>query len=103
MARNVNVNWVYPATRESNLPLDPADIAAVELSLSVDSNNWTVYDTFPNGVMSTVIPELEVGEWFVSGVVIDKNDPPKRSKPKVVSIKVPDDSAPGALELTLSF
>jgi hypothetical protein len=101
MARNLNVAWVYPTTRESTKPLDPADIASVEISLSVDNVNWSLYDTFPNGVLSTVIPELEIGEWFVQGVVVDTAG--KRSKPKVGSKVVPDDTAPGTLELTLSF
>jgi hypothetical protein len=101
MARNVNVAWVYPTTRESTKPLNPADIASVEISLSADNVNWSAYDTFPNGVLSTVIPELDIGEWFVRGVVVDTAG--KRSKPKVASIVVPDDSAPGELQLTLTF
>lgn len=101
MARDVNVSWILPTTRESNKPLDPAQIASVELSLSADNVNWSAYDTFPKEVLATVIPELDIGEWFVMGVVVDTAG--KRSKPKVASIVVPDDSAPGSLELTLSF
>jgi hypothetical protein len=101
MAKAVNVSWVYPTTRESTKPLNPADIASVELSLSADNVNWSAYDTFPNGVLSTVIPELEIGEWFVQGVVVDTAG--KKSKPVVKSIVVPDETAPGALQLTLTF
>lgn len=101
MARSVNVSWVLPTTRDSGKPLDPAQIASVELSLSADNVNWSAYDTFAPAVLATVIPELDIGEWFVQGVVVDSAG--KRSKPKVASIVVPDDSAPGALELTLSF
>lgn len=101
MAKNVNVSWVLPTTRESGKPLNPADIAGVELSLSADNVNWSAYNTFPKEVLSTVIPELEIGEWFVQGVVLDTAG--KRSKPVVASITVPDESAPGALQLTLSF
>lgn len=102
MARNVNVSWVLPTTRTSTLPLANTDIAGVEFSLSVDNVNWNVYDTFPPDVLSTVIPELDIGEWFVSGVVIDTAG--KRSKPKVKSIVVPDDSEPSELgDLVLTF
>lgn len=101
MARSVNVSWVLPTTRESGKPLANTDIQGVELSLSADNVNWSAYDTFPAAVLATVIPELEIGEWFVQGVVVDTAG--KRSKPVVKSIVVPDETAPGALELTLAF
>lgn len=101
MARDVTVSWVLPTTRESGKPLDPAQIAAVELSLSVDGVNFTAYDSFAKEVLSTVIPEMDIGEWFVQGVVLDTAG--KRSKPVVKSIVVPDETAPGTLQLTLSF
>jgi hypothetical protein len=101
MARNVNVSWVLPTTRESGKPLANTDIAGVELSLSVDNVNWSAYNTFAPAILSTVIPELDIGEWFVQGVVVDTAG--KKSKPVVKSIVVPDETAPGALELTLSF
>lgn len=101
MAKSVNVSWVLPTTRESGKPLANTDIAGVEIGLSVDNVNWSVYDTFTPDVLSTVIPELEIGTWFVAGVVIDKAG--KRSKTVVESIVIPDDSAPGMLQLTLSL
>jgi hypothetical protein len=102
MARNVNVSWVLPTTRVSGRPLDPADIADVQLSLSADGVNWSPYDAFLPDVLSTVIPELEVGEWFVQGVVRDTNN--RVSSPVVASVVVPDESAPGNLvSLVLTF
>jgi hypothetical protein len=101
MAKSVNVSWVLPTTRESGLPLNLADVAAVELSLSTDGTTFAVYDSFVPAVLATVIPELEIGEWWVSGVVVDTAG--KRSKPAVKSIVVPDESAPAALTLTLAF
>lgn len=102
MARNVNVSWVLPTTRESTKPLANTDIAGVEFSLSVDGTLWTVYNTFTPDILSTVIPELDIGEWFVQGVVVDTAG--KRSKPLVKSIVVPDETAPSALgDLTLAF
>jgi hypothetical protein len=85
------------------LPLDPAQIAGVELAISADKGaNWSVYDTFPPTVLSTVIPELEIGEWQVSGVVVDTAG--KRSKPTYGTIVVPDETAPGNLvSLVLTF
>jgi len=101
MARDVNVSWVLPTTRKSGKPLNPADVAAVELSLSADNVNWSAYDSFPKEVLATVIPELDIGEWFVQGVVVDTAG--KKSDPVVQSIVVPDETPPGALELTLAF
>ena len=102
MARAVNVSWILPTVRESGKPLDPAQIAGVELSLSVDNVNWSVYNTFPKETLATVIPELEIGTWYVKGVV--KDTAGKVSKPVVQSVVVPDDTAPGALaSLTLSL
>jgi hypothetical protein len=102
MAKSVNVSWVLPTTRESTLPLNPADIAAVELSLSVDGETFVAYDTFTPDVLSTVIPDLEIGKWFVAGVVVDTAG--KKSKPLVKDIVIADDSAPGALvDLVLTF
>lgn len=101
MARNVNVSWVLPTTRASGLPLNPADIAQVELSMSVDGATWTEYDTFLPATTQTVVPELDIGEWFFRGVVRDTNG--RLSAPVDASIVVPDDTAPGVLELTLSF
>lgn len=101
MAKSVNVSWVLPTTRESGKPLDVADIARVELSLSVDGVNWSAYNTFTPDIFNTVIPELEIGTWFVQGVVVDTAG--KSSAPVVESIAIPDDTAPGALTLTLSL
>ena len=95
MARNVNVTWVLPTTRASGKPLAIADIAGVELSLSADGVNYSVYDTFTPDVLTTVIPELEIGEWFVSGIVKDTTG--KVSPAVVSSIVVPDETPPGAL------
>lgn len=103
MARNVTVSWVLPTTRESTKPLDVAQIASVELSISADGGaNWSVYGLFTPDVLSTVVPELEIGEWSFSGVVIDTAG--KRSKPKVAVAVVPDETAPSALgELTVTL
>jgi hypothetical protein len=102
MAKSVNVSWVLPTTRESGKPLNPADIAGVQLSISADNANWTVYDTFTPDVLTTVIPELDLGEWFVAGVV--KDTAGRSSKAVVSSIVVPDETAPGNLaSLVLTF
>ena len=95
MARNVNVSWVLPTTRVSGKPLNPSDILNVQLSLSSDNVNWSLYDTLPPSVLSTVIPELDIGDWFVAGVVHDTAN--RASSPVVSTVRVPDETAPGAL------
>jgi hypothetical protein len=96
MARNVNVSWTFPTTRESGKPLNPADIKAMELSISVDSVNWTIFDTYAPTVTSARVTELEPGKWFFQGVVVDTQN--KRSAPLISSVVVPDETAPSALD-----
>lgn len=102
MARNVTVTWVLPTVRESGKPLDIADIAAVELAISVDNATWSPYDEFANDVTETVVPELDAGDWYFRGVVRDTNG--RFSQPVYGTVQIPDETAPGALSsLTLSF
>jgi hypothetical protein len=103
MAKDLNLSWVLPTTRESNRPLRVEEIAAVEISLSADGGaNFAAYDTYTPDVLSAVIPELEIGEWTVRGVVVDTKG--KKSKPLDRAVVIEDESAPGALvELTLTF
>lgn len=101
MARNVNVNWEYPTTRESGKPLDPADIAGLELSISVDNATWSVFDNFVHPVTGTQVTELEIGEWFFKGVVKDIQG--RASKPSFASVVVPDETAPGTANLTVTL
>jgi hypothetical protein len=101
MARNINVSWSLPTTRESGKPLNPADIAEVTLDISVDNVNWSFYNTFGPSVLSTVLPEMDYGEWFVRGIVKDTGG--RASQPVVKSVVVPDTTAPGPLSLSLSL
>jgi hypothetical protein len=95
MARNINVNWVYPTVRESGKPLLPSEIQSMELSLSVDNTNWAIFNTYPASQTSTLVTEMDAGEWFFRGIVIDTNN--RRSAPLVASVVVPDETNPGAL------
>lgn len=95
MARDVNVSWAYPTTRESGLPLDPADLAGMTLELSVDNATWSLYNTFAANVANTVVPELSPGEWFFRGTVLDTDG--RSSSPLVASVVVPDETPPGPL------
>ena len=99
--RDVTVTWVLPTTRESGKPLAPADIDRVILEMSVDGSNYVGVDEFPSSVLSTVVVELESGEWFFRGTVRDTKA--RKSKPVVRSIVIEDDTPPGPLvELTLA-
>lgn len=107
MAKNLNVSWVLPTTRASGKPLAKSEIAFVELGLSSDNVNWTVYDTFTPDVLATVIPELDNGTWYVAGTVVDTKE--RRSVSVVQSIQIvppveeEDTTPPGVLTLTLSL
>lgn len=97
MAANVRVKWTLPAPRPFG-----AAIVGARIEISADGGaNYGVLDTFPPAVSETVVQDLEPGDWFFRGVAIDEAG--RESKPKVASIRVPDDSAPGELTLELSL
>jgi len=96
MARNVTVAWVYPTTRTSGRPIIPTDIVGVELSMSLDGVNWTLWDTILAPNLSAEIPDLEAGEWHFRGVVRDIQG--LSSAPLDGVITVPDETAPSALQ-----
>lgn len=96
---NVRVKWTLPTTRQSGLPLQVSDIAAVEIAQSADGGaSFGVIDVLPPTTLETVVQDLEPGEWFFRGVVVDKAG--RRSDPKSGSVVVPDETPPGQL-LTL--
>lgn len=100
---NVKLTWVLPTQRASGRPLNEQDIAGVEIAASADGGQtYGVLDVLPPPVLETVVNELEPGEWFFRGVVVDQAG--RRSASRVASIVVPDESPPGellALTLTL--
>ena len=100
---DVQVNWVLPTTRISGFPLDPADIAHVEIHLSADGgNSYGKIGEYPPSVLSMTQTELDPGEWFFQGIVVDTKG--KASKPLVNAIYIEDTSDPSALqELTLNL
>jgi hypothetical protein len=91
---NLRVTWVLPTTRESGKPLAPADIAGVDLELSADGGvNYASLGVKPG--TEFVITELEPGEWFVRGKVVDTKG--RVSAPLTGSAVIEDATAPGAL------
>jgi hypothetical protein len=99
--QSVKVDWVLPIEREDNTPLPTSAIDRVVLELAVEGGEFVVIDEFPPDVLSTIVPDLEIGTWLFRGTVVDSKDRP--SKPAVASIMVESDSPPGTLTLTLSF
>lgn len=100
---NVKLKWSLPTTRQSGKPLAPADIQSVELAQSADGgNSFGVIDVLPPSVLETTVNELEPGEWFFRGVVVDSAG--RRSNAVVKSIVIPDTTPPGELPtLTLEL
>lgn len=100
---NVLVKWQLPTTRESGRPINPADIAHVDLQMSADGGDQYVsVGTFGPDVLETTVTELEPGAWWFRGIVVDKAG--KASSPRAASIAIADDTAPGALlDLTLAL
>lgn len=71
MTTTVNVSWELPTTRTSGNPLDPALIAAVDVSLSADGGlNFTPTDTvLPTATQTVTYPDLVDGDYAVRLVV----------------------------------
>ena len=90
------ITWDLPTTRESGLPLDPADIQHVEVSLSADlGQNFGVLDTVAPPTLELTVPDLEIGDWVTRLVVVDTAG--RRSADFDVPFNVPDDTAPGTV------
>lgn len=99
---NVRVQWVLPTTRESGKPLNPADIKHVVIEVSADGGaNYAPVGEFAPNELETTIQDVDFGEWFFRGTVVDTKD--RASNPVVASILNEDTTAPSELTLTLSF
>jgi hypothetical protein len=99
---NVKVSWTLPTVRESGKPLAVSDIKEVRLFLSADGGaNYGELSSYPPSVLETVVTELEPGEWFFRGVVIDTKD--RAGAPDTKGIVIEDPTPPGALVLNLSL
>lgn len=99
---NLNIAWVLPTTRESGKPLNPADIDRVRIDISADLGvNWAQIGEFPPATLSTLVQDVDFGEWQVRGTVFDTKG--RQSDPAVGTIVNEDTSPPSALTLTLTF
>lgn len=92
---NVTLVWTLPNKRESGRPLNPADIMGVEIAASVDNTTFTVMEVLPPTSTEVTLTELEPGDWFFRGVVVDKDG--RRSAPVTITQTVPDTSPPQGL------
>jgi hypothetical protein len=99
---NVNVTWILPVTRVSGKPLAPESIDSVKLDISADGVDFTPFDVYPRDILETTITDLEPGEWFFRGTVVDTAG--RQSVPVAASIVIEDTTPPGALQsLTLNL
>jgi hypothetical protein len=97
----LKVLWVLPVVRVSGKPLDPADIAGVDLELSADGGENFVSFGLKQGT-SFDFTELEPGTWVVRGTVVDTAQ--RRSASITASKTIADETNPGALQsLTLDL
>jgi hypothetical protein len=71
MTTTVNVSWDLPTARTSGNPLDPALIAAVDVSLSADAGaNFVLTDTVvPANPQNVTYPDLVDGDYVIRLVV----------------------------------
>lgn len=96
MAKNVNVSWDLPTTRESNLPLNPDDIQHVEVSLSANlGGDFTIINTIEPPTTDITVPDLDVGDWIFRLVVVDTDG--RRSINIDVDVNVPDETNPSSV------
>lgn len=96
MAKNVNVSWDLPTTRESGLPLDPADIQHVEVLLSADLGaTFTPINNIVPPDTDILVPDLDIGDWIFRLVVVDTAG---RSSADVdTPVNVPDETNPSTV------
>ena len=103
MAKNVNVSWDLPTTRESGLPLDPADIQHVEVSLSADlGTTFTFINNIAPPATDITVPDLDIGDWIFRLVVVDVNN--RRSVDVDTPVNVTDETNPtGVVNVQVTF
>jgi hypothetical protein len=102
MAATIKVAWVLPTTRESGKPLAVADIDHVAIEMSADGGaSYVSVGTFTTDVLETDVTELEPGEWFFRGTVVDTKG--RRSAPVMDSRLIEDTTPPAQLTLNLSI
>lgn len=95
--RDVIIRWVLPATRESGLPLDPADIQHTLVELSADGGaNFTLVDSVLGSALAqeTLVQDLDNGNWIARLTVVDTAG---REGAAVDTPFVSDVSAPGTV------
>ncbi len=94
--KNATVSWDLPTTRESGLPLDPADIQGVEVSLSADGGTtFSVLNTVAPPDTELLVPDLEIGDWVFRLAVVDTNG--RRSADVDALFNIADETAPSAV------
>ena len=71
MTTNVTVSWTLPTTRVSGNPIDPNNLAGVDVSLSADGGvNFALTDTIiPTDPQEVFFPDLVDGDYAVRLVV----------------------------------
>lgn len=96
MAKNVNVSWDLPTTRESGLPLDPADIQHVEVLLSADLGaTFTSINNIAPPATDITVPDLDIGDWIFRLVVVDTAG--RQSANVDTPVNVPDETNPSTV------
>lgn len=93
--KNIALSWDLPTTRVDGGPLNPTDIAKVEVFVSADQGvNFVLLNTLlPTDTQGAFIPDQDWGTWVFRFIVTDTGA--KASLPLDFFVDVPDDSAPG--------
>ena len=92
---NIRLTWDHPTTRESGLPLDPADIAETQISMSADGGvNWSPIGFTSFLTHEFVITDVEPATYDFRAVTVDTKGEP--SAPVDTEVSVLDQSAPSS-------
>lgn len=91
MAKIATARWELPTTRQSGLPVDPAEVQGVEVALSVVGGVYSVLEPLvPPDTLEHAIPDLTPGDYLCRMAPIDMDD--VRGAETELPFSIPDET-----------
>jgi len=97
---DATVHWELPVVDENDDPLDPRDLAGVQVDLRIVGGNFgTLVPVVPTDTLEHTAPDLEPGDWEFRLTAIGANGKPS-PVPVLEAFYVASDAAPGPVTNT---